>query len=71
MRPSKRIRGDDAPMPRRALAAAAASVDKHIDDRQHIQGDDKVTEGIDDAHKLSRRHELEMYLDITGTFPEY
>lgn len=52
----KRDEGDDAPC-HVGAGAAAASVDKHIDDRQHIEGDDKANEGIDDAHKL-RRHEL-------------
>ena len=52
----KRDEGDDAPC-HVGAGAAAASVDEHIDDRQHIQGDDKANEGIDDAHKL-RRHEL-------------
>ena len=52
----KRDEGDDAPC-HVGAGAAAASVDEHIDDRQHIQGDNKANEGIDDAHKL-RRHEL-------------
>lgn len=52
----KRDQGDDAPC-HVGAGAAAASVDEHIDDRQHVQGDDKAHEGIDDAHKL-RRHEL-------------
>ena len=52
----KRDEGDDAPC-HVGAGAAAASVDEHIDDRQHIQGDDKANEGVDDAHKL-RRHEL-------------
>ena len=52
----KRDEGDDAPC-HVGAGAAAASVDEHINDRQHVQGDDKAHEGIDDAHKL-RRHEL-------------
>lgn len=52
----KRDEGDDAPC-HVGAGTAAASVDKHIDDRQHIQGDDKANESINDAHKL-RRHEL-------------
>lgn len=47
----KRNQGDDAPC-HVGAGAAAASVDEHIDDRQHVQGDDKAHEGIDDAHKL-------------------
>ena len=57
----KRDEGDDAPC-HVGAGAAAASVDEHIDDRQHVQGDDKANEGIDDAHKL-RRHELR---DVLG-----
>ena len=57
----KRDEGDDAPC-HIGAGAAAASVDEHIDDRQHVQGDDKANEGIDDAHKL-RRHEL---VDVFG-----
>lgn len=52
----ERDQGDDAPC-HVGAGAAAASVDEHIDDRQHVQGDDKANKGIDDAHKL-RRHEL-------------
>ena len=52
----KRDEGDDAPC-HVGTGAAAAGVDEHIDDRQHIQGDDEADEGIDGAHKL-RRHEL-------------
>ena len=57
----KRDEGDDAPC-HVGAGAAAASVDEHIDDRQHVQGDDKAREGIDYAHKL-RRHEL---VDVFG-----
>ena len=57
----KRDEGDDAPC-HVGAGAAATSVDEHIDNRQHIQGDDKANEGIDDAHKL-RRHELR---DVLG-----
>lgn len=52
----KRDKGDDAPC-HVGAGATAAGVDEHIDDRQHVQGDDKANKGIDDAHKL-RRHEL-------------
>lgn len=52
----KRDEGNDAPG-HVSASAAAAGVNKHIDDRQHVQGDDKANKGIDDAHKL-RRHEL-------------
>ena len=65
----KRDEGDDAPC-HVGAGAAAASVDKHIDDRQHIQGDDKANEGIDDAHKL-RRHELGDVLGHYGYLSEY
>lgn len=65
----KRDEGDDAPS-HVGAGAAAASVDKHIDDRQHIQGDDKANEGIDDAHKL-RRHELGDVLGHYGYLSEY
>lgn len=57
----KRDEGDDAPC-HVSAGATAASVDEHIDDRQHVQGDDKANKGIDDAHKL-RRHELR---DVLG-----
>ena len=43
-------------MPRRRWRHGG-ELDEHIDDRQHVQGDDKANKGIDDAHKL-RRHEL-------------
>ena len=65
----KRDEGDDAPC-HVGAGAAAASVDEHIDDRQHIQGDDKTNEGIDDAHKL-RRHELGDVLGHYGYLSEY
>lgn len=65
----KRDEGDDAPC-HVGAGAAAASVDEHIDDRQHIQGDDKANEGIDDAHKL-RRHELGDVLGHYGYLSEY
>lgn len=65
----KRDEGDDAPC-HVSAGAAAASVDEHIDDRQHIQGDDKANEGIDDAHKL-RRHELGDVLGHYGYLSEY
>ena len=65
----KRDEGDDAPC-HVGACAAAASVDEHIDDRQHIQGDDKANEGIDDAHKL-RRHELGDVLGHYGYLSEY
>lgn len=65
----KRDEGDDAPR-HVGAGAAAASVDEHIDDRQHIQGDDKADEGIDDAHKL-RRHELGDVLGHYGYLSEY
>ena len=58
---NKRDEGDDAPC-HVGAGTAAASVDEHIDDRQHVQGDDKANKGIDDAHKL-RRHEL---VDVFG-----
>lgn len=65
----KRDKGDNAPC-NVGAGAAAASVDKHLDDRQHIQGDDKANEGIDDAHKL-RRHELGDVLGHYGYLSEY
>lgn len=65
----KRDEGDDAPC-HVGAGAAAASVDEHIDDRQHIQGDDKANEGIDDAHKL-RRHELGDVLGHYGYLSGY
>ena len=65
----KRDESDDAPC-HVGAGAAAASVDEHIDDRQHIQGDDKTNEGIDDAHKL-RRHELGDVLGHYGYLSEY
>ena len=65
----KRDEGDDAPC-HVGAGATAASVDEHIDDRQHIQGDDKANEGIDDAHKL-RRHELGDVLGHYGYLSEY
>lgn len=65
----KRDEGDDAPC-HVGAGAAAASVDEHIDDRQHIQGDDKANEGIDDAHKL-RRHELGDVLGHYGYLSDY
>ena len=65
----KRDEGDDAPC-HVGAGAAAASVDEHIDDRQHIQGDDKANKGIDDAHKL-RRHELGDVLGHYGYLSEY
>ncbi len=66
---NKRDKGDDAPC-HVGAGAAAASVDKHIDDRQHIQGDDKANKGIDDAHKL-RRHELGDVLGHYGYLSDY
>jgi len=65
----KRDKGDDAPC-HVGAGAAATSVDEHIDDRQHIQGDDEANEGIDDAHKL-RRHELGDVLGHYGYLSEY
>lgn len=65
----KRDEGDDAPC-HVGAGAAAASVDEHIYDRQHIQGDDKANKGIDDAHKL-RRHELGDVLGHYGYLSEY
>ena len=65
----KRDQGDDAPR-HVGAGAAAASVDEHIDDRQHIQGDDKANKGIDDAHKL-RRHKLGDVLGHYGYLSEY
>lgn len=65
----KRDEGDDTPC-HVGAGAAAASVDEHIDDRQHIQGDDKANEGIDDAHKL-RRHELGDVLGHYGYLSGY
>lgn len=65
----KRDEGDNAPC-HVGAGAAAASVDEHIDDRQHIQGDDKANKGIDDAHKL-RRHELGDVLGHYGNLSDY
>ena len=66
---NKRDEGDDA-LCHVSAGAAATSVDEHIDDRQHIQGDDEADEGIDDAHKL-RRHELGDVLGHYGYLSEY
>ena len=56
-------------MPRRRWRRGGDD-DEHIDDRQHIQGDDKANEGIDDAHKL-RRHELGDVLGHYGYLSDY